>query len=156
MDAYLNYDKEAEEQMKQEAEQMHLPWRLVKDRTNPYTYFRDEEFQIRYPFRKDAAMELTEMETGAKKDILFHTRQHAILLRVLKKRFPALHYGIQFSPRRSATVIAAACVLYNYGVDLHDVGVLDDFIPDIIPVHNLRMGKAAEAERQALIQNHFM
>ncbi|GFO35952.1 nuclease harbi1 [Plakobranchus ocellatus] len=61
MDAYLNYDEEAEEQMKQEAEQMHLPWRLVKDRTNPYTNFRDEEFQIRYPFRKDAAMELTEM-----------------------------------------------------------------------------------------------
>ncbi|GFO14635.1 nuclease harbi1 [Plakobranchus ocellatus] len=78
------------------------------------------------------------------------------LFGVLKRRFPAPHYGIRFSPRRSATVIAAACVLYNYGVDLHDVGVLDDFIPDIIPVHNLRIGNATEAERQALIQNHFM
>ncbi|GFN80339.1 hypothetical protein PoB_000684500 [Plakobranchus ocellatus] len=135
---------------------MHLPRRLIKDRTNPYTYFRDEEFQIRYRLRKDAAMELTEMETEANKDMIFHTRQHAILFGVLKRRFPALHYGIRLSPRRSATVIAAACVLYNYGVDLHDVGVLDDFIPDITPAHNLPIGKAVEAERQALIQNHFM
>ncbi|GFO27056.1 nuclease harbi1 [Plakobranchus ocellatus] len=78
------------------------------------------------------------------------------LFGVSKRRFLALHYGIRFSPRRSATVITAACVLYNYGVDLHDVGVLDDFIPNIIPILNLWIGNAAEAERQALIQNHFM
>ncbi|GFN83244.1 hypothetical protein PoB_000975000 [Plakobranchus ocellatus] len=59
MDAYLNYDEETEEQ---KVKQMHLSRRLIKDRKNPYiTYFRKEEFQIRYRFRKDAAMELTEM-----------------------------------------------------------------------------------------------
>lgn len=343
MDAYLNFDENADVQ---EVEQMDVPRRRVRDRTNPYTYFRDDEFQLRYRFRKDTAMDLTEMvreaisrptlrnacvpaelqvltflrflATGCflvtdgdltgihkstasriihrvasafaakrpdyvtfpdearvnrvKQDFyeiagfpgvigcidcshirimrpsvedaeLYRNRKgyysinvqavcdanlrisslvarwpgsthdarilnnsvlsvrlenrdingHLLgdngypnrpylltpvlnpqnrgeerynashiatrntierLFGVLKRRFPVLHYGIRFNPQRSSTVIIAACVLYNYAVDLHDIGALDDFIPDVIPVAD-RLGNGANAERQALIQTHF-
>ena len=44
MDAYVNFDEAMDEELLNDLEEVLLPRRLIRDRTNPYTHFRDEEF----------------------------------------------------------------------------------------------------------------